>query len=420
MASNMRQTIRKIFEGGRVRPPSLLTAPIGSERLVRAFVFAALCLAVGVAAGGQAHRRQQRPPLFRRVQSTPPRRQNSGDRSIVAGSAEKGFPPRREPLRSPPRKESLRPPLDRVAQELLRKMIRPTSEYAGEMVTQVAAQSNFPLQQTIKGDKQGRTLVNFLNGKLQGDVLMVTPGEVRNYHRSTGVMDVAQWPTEWDDHEKRMFAAIRGGYYTARVVGTEQVAGRQASIVELLPVAGAGEPGRPQFKFWIDQETGVQLKNEKSDAMGRVLSHRYLTSVTIGPNVVTPQDFNLGYLKQAQIRPLFPPNSQYRSLEQAQGHLPFTPVAPASLPSGFHLGGVWVFPGGNGQMQFVLLRYTDEVTSFSLYERIVPTTAKPPPLPAFHRHIERWRMLTSHDEIEATYTGMLTVDQVHDIYYSLH
>ena len=299
-------------------------------------------------------------------------------------------------------------------------MIRPTSEYAGEMITQVAAQSNFPLQQTIKGDKLGRTVVTFLNGKLAGDILIVTPGEVRNYHRSTGIMDVAFWPTEWDDHEKRMFAAIRNGFYTARVMGAEQVAGRQASIVELLPVAGAGEPGRPRFKFWIDTETGVQLKNEKADAMGRVLSHRYLTSITIGPNVVTPDDFNLASLKPAQVRPLFPPNSQYRSLEQAQGRLPFAPIVPTSVPTGFHLGGVWVFPGNNSQMQFVLLRYTDDVTSFSLYERIVPSMAKPPRPPLFNRHIERWRVLTPGGEIEATYTGMLTGEQVHDIYNSLH
>lgn len=314
----------------------------------------------------------------------------------------------------------MRRPLDRVALELLRKMIRPTMDYVGEMVTQIAAQGNFPLQQTIKGDKQGRTLTTFLNGRLAGDILLVTPGEVRNFHSRTGIMDVAFWPTEWDDHEKRMFAAIRSGLYTARVVGAEEVAGRQASIVELLPVAGAGEPGRPQFKFWIDTETGVQLKNEKSDAMGRVLSHRYLTSITVGPNILTPQDFNLAKLGRAQVRPLFPPNSQYRSLEQAQGRLPFVPLVPTTLPGGFHLGGVWIFPGNNSQMQFVLLRYTDDVTSFSLYERIVPSTAKPGRAPAFHHHIERWRVLTAHDEIEVTYTGMLTTEQVHDIYYSLH
>ncbi|MCW3097107.1 MAG: hypothetical protein JWL77_2725 [Chthonomonadaceae bacterium] len=314
----------------------------------------------------------------------------------------------------------MRRALDPVALELLRKMIRPTTDYVGEMVTQVAAQSNFPLQQTIKGDKQGRTLTTFLNGKLAGDILLVTPGEVRNYHRSTGIMEFALWPNEWDDHEKRMFAAIRSGFYTAHVVGAEQVAGRQASIVELLPVAGIGEPGRPQFKFWIDTETGVQLKNEKSDAMGRVLSHRYLTSITIGPNLLTPEDFNLAKLRPVQTRPLFPPNSQFHSLEQAQGHLPFSPLVPTTLPNGFHLGGVWIFPGGNNQMQFVLLRFTDDVTSFSLYERIVPNTAKPGPIPAFNRHIERWRVTTPAGEIEATYTGMLTPSQVQDLYYSLH
>ncbi len=326
---------------------------------------------------------------------------------------------------SPPRlgrpaRENRRPPLDKAAIELLRKMIRPTIEYSGEMVTQVAAQNNAPLQQSIKGDKLGRTLVTFLNGRLAGDILLVTPGEVRNYHRNTGVMDVAFWPTEWDNHEKRMFAAIRSGFYSARVTGEEQVAGRTAEIVDLAPVEGAGETGRPHFKFWIDAENGIQLKNEKSDAMGRVLSHRYLTSITVGPSTVLPQDFNLSRLKQAQVRPLFPPNSQYKSLEQAQGHLPFAPIIPTALPTGFHLAGVWVFPGGNNQPQFVLLRFTDEVTSFGLYERVLPAKSKPPTSPNFNRHIDRWREVTPNGDIEATYTGMLTPEQVRTLYYSLH
>jgi hypothetical protein len=411
MTTNMRHNIWKNCEGGRTRLLSLLLVPpLVCRRFLRTVGLAALCLVVG---GGSYGQLPARHPLdnaaLRRMQKA--RIQNPSGRQPRPTGVQKGLPPH-------PRID--RVAIDRVALELLRKMIRPSTDYTGEMITQVAAQNNFPLQQTIKGDRQGRTLVTFLNGSLVGDILLVTPGEVRNYHRNTGIMEVAFWPTEWDDHAKRMFAAIRSGFYTARVMGAEQVAGRQASIVELLPVVGVGEPGRPHFKFWIDQENGVQLKNEKSDAMGRVLSHRYLTSIAVGSTAVTPQDFNLNYLKQAQVVPLFPPNSQYRSLEQAQGHLPFVPLVPVTLPTGFHLGGVWVIPGTNNQPQFVLLRYTDDVTSFSLYERIVPDQGKLPRPPAFNRHIERWRIALPHDGIEATYTGMLTTGQVRDIYSSLH
>jgi len=154
--------------------------------------------------------------------------------------------------------------------------------------------------------------------------------------------------------------------------------------------------------------------------MGRVLSHRTLTSITVGDNVVTPPDFNLKVLNRARFNPLFPQDSQYRSLEQAQGHLPFVPVIPTALPNGFKPGEVWVFPGANNQMQFVLLRFTDGITSFSLYEHIVPNPAKQQPrLPAFNHHIERWRVQREHDEIETTYTGMLTPSQVRAIYESL-
>ncbi len=404
----MSPNIRENSEGGRTRLPSLLTGSARHGRLLRGVALVALCLAIGSAVEGQRAQRAQRRQVIH------PPQQDLG-RRLPNGAPER--------LIGPPRGGPVRPPIDKVALELLRRMIRPTTDYIGEMVTAVATQGNMPLQQTIKGDKQGRTLTTFTNGKLAGDILLVTPNEIHNYHSSTGVMDVAQWLTAWDDHESRMFAAIRSGFYSARVVGSEQVAGRQASIVELLPVAGIGEPGRAQFKFWIDTETGVQLKNEKSDAMGRVLSRRYLTSVTEGPNLLTPQDFNIGKLignlKRVKINPLFPENSQYRSLEQAQGHLPFAPLIPTTLPPGYALSGVWVFPGNNNQMQFVLLRFTDNVTSFSLYEHIVPNSTKAPLIPAFLHHIERWRVPTASEEIEVTYTGMLTPNQVHDLYDSL-
>lgn len=395
----------KSGEGGRSRLPSLFGLPLQAGWALRVLPLAALCLTVGSAGrvqGQQALKeiRQARREAARRAQQTPP--PNPPPRVLM----QRALAARRQQ--------------EKPALELLRKMIRPTADYTGEMVTEVSAQNNFPLRQTIKGDRKGWTLVTFLNGSLAGDILLVTPGEVRNYHRSTGIVDVASWPNEWDNHEKLMLAAIRNGYYTARVTGMEQVAGRQASIVELLPVAGAGEPGRPTFKFWIDTETGIQLKNEKSDAMGRVLSHRILTSIAVGPNVtLTPKDFNQAIPPRAIVRPLFPQESQYRSLEQAQGRLPFAPVVPTPLPNGFQLSGVWVFPGNNNQPQFVLLRFTDHVTSFSLYERIVANPDKPGRLPAFNHHIERWRISTPHGDIETTYTGMLTPKQVQDLYSSL-
>lgn len=403
---NLRNNICKIGEGGRLRLPSLFGASQGPLRLLRAVALATVCLTVGRMAQAQG------PQTLRQM-----RQERRADRRAQAIAPQNTKRPVARPLQNA---MLARRQMEKVALDLLRKMIRPTADYTGEMVTQVAAQNNFPLQQTIRGDKQGRTLVMFLNGNLAGDILLVTPGGVRNYHRSTGIVDVADWPTEWDGHEKRMLAAIRSGFYTARAVGTEQVAGRQASIVELLPVVGAGEPGRPHFKFWIDTETGIQLKNEKSDAMGRVLSHRYLTSIATGPNVaLKPKDFNLPILNRAPVRPLFPQDTQYHSLEQAQGHLPFTPVVPSTLPNGFQLSDVWIFPGGNNQAQFVLLRFTDRVTSFSLYERVIPRSDKPARPSVFNHHIERWRVSTARGDIEATYTGMLTPGQVQDLYSSL-
>lgn len=64
--------------------------------------------------------------------------------------------------------------------------------------------------------------------------------------------------------------------------GDDTIAGRPVDIVVVSPRLDAMGIIR---KFWIDRETGLQLKSEERDGTGRVLRSSYFTSVQISPDL---------------------------------------------------------------------------------------------------------------------------------------
>jgi hypothetical protein len=310
-------------------------------------------------------------------------------------------------------------PQDPAALLLLRKMLRPTADYAGEQMTEVMTLGGLTSRQTIKGDTHGRIRRDFLAPeKIAGDVMLIAPGQFHYYHRRDNVHDIALWPMGRNEREKRMFELVRQGRASVAQVGTEMIAGRNAAIIAVSRDATPGAMG-PQVKFWIDTETGIQLKIELSNARG-LLSRTYVTSLVVGPEAsVHPKDFEVNF-PTARQNPLFP-KTQFHTLEEARDRLPFTPLEPATLPPGYHLSGVWVFGGPNARQNrhgSVLLRYTDDVSNFSLFQRQMPdapAAASPPNQKINRRSIQRWRL----GDREITYIGHLTPEQVQAVYDSL-
>jgi hypothetical protein len=331
-------------------------------------------------------------------------------------------PPGAARIQRPPGKIYTAPPKraivvqDQEAIALLKKKLRPSVEFAGEQVTEVATargQQTYP--QKIEGDTNGRIRVEFDgSSNLAGDIMIIGPAMFANYHRQSGVMDIAFWPTQWNAHEKLMMAQIRNRTYAVAKVGEEIIAGRRAAIVLLSP---ADRSVGPQFKYWIDPQTGIQLKLEKTDARGQLISRTMLTSITLGPAAnVSPQDFQPMRIAANRTNPLFPDDSQFPTVQEAQRRLPFTPLEPGRLPPGFTLKGVWVFQA------YVLLRYSDNVANFSLYEHL-DRSGKPEQAPgpaAYRRHIQRWHMPMASGAIDVIYIGSLTPEQARELHDSLH
>lgn len=294
---------------------------------------------------------------------------------------------------------------DPRAVDLLRHMVTPSTDYSG---TQVTERNGYASRQRIEGDTRGRVRRDFAAPtSMAGDVMITGPNRFRYYHHHTNTVDVAFWPNKWDDHEKNMFTQIRSGRVQASIVGDEQIVGRDAEIVAL-------DAGSRQMKYWIDPQTGVQLKNERSNTTG-LISRSYMTSLTIGHAAnVRPEDFQDGF-PGAKVNALFP-NDQYRTVPEARAASGFIPVEPTWLPPGYRLIGVWVFPvheAGRQPQKSMLLRYSDGVSSVSLFERPLPPNAAPERRgPAvYHRAIQRWILPSPQGPLAVIYMGHLSPEE---------
>ncbi len=316
----------------------------------------------------------------------------------------------------------------RLARKMLQMMLRPSASYTGIQETVINSPGGTTSEQEVRGDTRGFVRTQFRSPEqMAGDVMIVSPNSFYSYHRAKNLLEVAPWPTEWNDESKRLFVSLGTGSVTARIVGTETIAGRLATIV-VLSVPGPGVPnGRVLRKFWIDQQTGIQLRIEKSNSRGQITSTTTMTSITVNPAApVLPEDFRPQF-PGATITPLFP-EPQFRSMAEAQNRMPFQPMEPvaAALPPNYQLDGVWVFGDSKQIYQHtVLMRYSDGVTSFCLYEKLVlpanNIVIQHPKTRAFARNQQNWRFaLSQGSQLNVQYIGHLTANQAEALYDSMH
>jgi len=314
--------------------------------------------------------------------------------------------------------------VDPEAVRLLKAMARTRVPYAGEQVTE---HNGRIARQQIWGDAHGRVRRDFLSPEnMAGDVMLTAPENYRYFHKRENVQDVAFWQAgAGDELIERVGNMLQKGFVSVARVGEETIAGRSAAIVSVSADRLVGGSGM-QLKFWIDKETGILLKREMSNAMGMV-SRSYMTSVQIGADAAPKAIFTPAFIGSVRLRPLFPKESQFATVDEVRSRLPFSPVQPAELPSGFRLTGVWVLSPGEGarrRVTSVLLRYSDGVTTFSLDQRVLPPKSRPllPLKPGQNprRPIQIWQATSSaNDPLTVIYIGHLTPPQVRALRDSL-
>lgn len=155
--------------------------------------------------------------------------------------------------------------------------------------------------------------------------------------------------------------AFKRGYLKVELVGRDRIAGRTAYVIEVKPARGGGGPAR---KFWVDADKWAKLKTEDIAPGGTVLSTSYYTRISF-VNAIPDEKFR------------FQPPSGVRTehmhrrqklipIQKARELVRFQILEPDYVPPGFRLAGAAVIPFRGSHL--VGLRYTDGVSSFSLFE----------------------------------------------------
>jgi outer membrane lipoprotein-sorting protein len=250
------------------------------------------------------------------------------------------------------------------AREIMRLYLRQGNRqpYQAEERTRLFRERMIESTQTVKHQGPGRTRIEYSDPPLlQGDILLVNGGRIFKYIRRQN--RILEGPVPMDEFNSRAQAFLQGvmkGRITVRVVGSEQIAGQSASIVEIRSVRGSAFFKR----LWIDEKTGVRLKIEDADPQGNVISTSYFTRVEYAP-IFRPRDFSPASLPNVPHEPLLPDTPPLPNVQAAQQQVPY-PIREPSLPAGFSLKGVWVVPSAGPPV--TILRYTDGVITFALFQ----------------------------------------------------
>ena len=141
---------------------------------------------------------------------------------------------------------------------------------------------------------------------------------------------------------------------------------------------------------------------------------------------VKPKDFDPPVIQRAHPNIIFPHNAlRFDTIAEARSQFAFTPMAPAAPPKGFQLSKIWILPGSKhpetGGRAGIVLRYSDGVAQFSLFEHPVVTgrDSHPPHSPNYRRSFQRWRVASTGGELDVIYIGSLGPEEVSAIHKSL-
>jgi outer membrane lipoprotein-sorting protein len=148
--------------------------------------------------------------------------------------------------------------------------------------------------------------------------------------------------------------------YRVTGLGTEEVIGRQAYVVQLVP----NGPGVSR-ELWIDQATGTVLRTEERDPSRGVVLTTYFSRISFSLNLPTAY-FRFRLPAGARVLHLFPTVDEAATPEALGRQAGFTVLVPPVLPEGY------TFSGGGisrfGSLTSVNLQYSDGDSLLSLFE----------------------------------------------------
>ncbi|MEP6756182.1 MAG: sigma-E factor regulatory protein RseB domain-containing protein [Chthonomonadales bacterium] len=324
--------------------------------------------------------------------------------------------PRRGPLNRKPRIMRATAPVEgperaaevQKARQILTLFLREGAKkpYSAEQTTRLLSGMVQESTQIVTHGGLGRERIEFTGPpNMKGEVVLVIAGRVFNYKPSANrIFEGVASPEVFQEKANQFFQQVRTGKLRLGIRGQEMIAGQSATIVEIL-----GENGGK--RLWIDENTGVRLRYEEMNSQGSVVQTSYFNRIdyTTAPD---PKEFRPDSLPNVPHEAEFPKSAPLASVQSAQPLVNFQLHEPTP-PSGYHLSGVWVVAPSKDR-QVAILRYTDGVRTFAIFQQALPVKAKPGKLPTSIRHNNGVSHWTSMDSV-FTLIGNLRRDSVQQI-----
>lgn len=143
--------------------------------------------------------------------------------------------------------------------------------------------------------------------------------------------------------------------------GSRTIAGRATVLAELVPARSR----LPVRRLWLDVATGLPLRTERLDRLGKVSEVSEFRQLR-APATVPPETFEFMVPAQARVTNTVQLVASGRSLAELQGQLPFTARLPGYLPEGFELMDVHLIETRG--VQSLHLRLSDGLDILSLFQ----------------------------------------------------
>lgn len=240
--------------------------------------------------------------------------------------------------------------------------------FVAEQTTRLMNGSMQESQLILKHGGLGKERLEFIGPKKNaGEIILTVGGHLWNYKpRLYRIYEGFAAPDSFQLRAKQFRDDVASGKVRLSISGNEVVCGRNATIVEI-----AGENGSK--KLWIDDINGVRLKSEELNALGTVVQSSYFTRVEF-EIINNPNDFRPDLLPNVPHEAIYPVGPPLENVAAAQTKVPYTIREPA-LQAGYKLTGIWLVESPRST-PITVLRYTDGVRTFALFEQPLAKNAK--------------------------------------------
>jgi negative regulator of sigma E activity len=277
------------------------------------------------------------------------------------------------------------------AQVLLEKMLNAEKnlKISGEQDTILyRPEQTFTASQTIV--RQGDTAMRIEYNSPQsvaGDVFVDNGKLSWHYIPSAaklevGISGLGRFRRESDNILRRLGSQ----QLTAEIMGQEVVAGQNAQVVQVTAQHSWGE-----HRYWIDPNTGAQLKIQTFGNLGQLVSQTYFTKITYRSKIDGSEFDPPKVDSSVKIVPMTPRGSQAIAGLPTSTDCGFQPLLPSYIPPGFAFQSTVIMPM-RGQ-KLVGLTYGNALVSLSIFEKqIIPDAGQSSP----------------HDEMSTPRQGVVT------------